>query len=229
MTLDSFRQSRSVEDYLKAVFSLTRAGGVASTSALAEELAVQPASVTGMVKRLATQGLLEYIPYRGVQLTGEGTRIALRVIRRHRVLETYLTERLGYAWEEVHDEAERLEHTASERLIDAMAEALGDPVRDPHGAPIPTVEGHMEAPALDTLADAPLGTPQVIQSVRDERASELQAMESFGLVPGARVEVTARTPGQPVSVRVQGRSPATAPVPLRLAERIFVRAAPSSP
>lgn len=215
-----------MEDYLKAVFSLTQGGGAASTSALAEELTIQPASVTGMLKRLAGQGLLEYIPYRGAQLTGQGTRIALGVIRRHRILETYLTERLGYAWEEVHEEAERLEHTASEQLIEAMAEALGNPDRDPHGAPIPTVEGHMEAPTLDTLADAPLGTLQVIQAVRDERAAELQTMESFGLVPGAAVEVTARTPGEPVLVRVRGREPATAPVPLPLAERIFVRAAP---
>lgn len=226
MTSDSHRRSRSVEDYLKAVFGLTRDGSVAGTSDLAGALAVQPSSVTNMVKRLAAQGLLEYIPYRGVRLTEEGTRIALRVIRRHRILETYLTERLGYAWEEVHDEAERLEHTASERLIDAMARALGDPDRDPHGAPIPTVEGHMESPALETLADAPLGTLHVIQSVRDERASELQAMESFGLVPGARVEVTARSPGEPVSVRVHGRRPSLAPVPRRLAERIFVMVAP---
>lgn len=215
-----------MEDYLKAVFSLTQGGGVASTSALAGELTIQPASVTGMVKRLAAQGLLEYIPYRGVRLTAQGTRIALRVIRRHRILETYLTERLGYPWEEVHEEAERLEHAASERLIDAMAEALGDPDRDPHGAPIPTVEGHMEAPVLETLADAPLDTLHVIQAVRDERAAELQAMESFGLVPGARVRVVSREPGLPVSVRIQGRGSASAPVPVGLAERIFVRAAP---
>lgn len=220
---DSHRRSRSVEDYLKAVFGLTQAGGPASTSALAEQLAIQPSSVTGMVKRLAEEGLLEHAPYRGVQLTDAGTRIALRVIRRHRILETYLTERLGYAWEEVHDEAERLEHTASDRLIEAMAHALDHPVRDPHGAPIPSPDGHMDPQSMETLAEVPLGAPRVIQSVRDEEAAELQVMEAFGLVPGARVQVTAREPERPVQVQVRGAPPR--PIPVELAARIFVRTA----
>lgn len=223
MAKDPRRLSRSVEDYLKAVFSLTEGGRPATTSALAEHLSVQPASVTGMVKRLAEMGLLAHVPYRGVQLTGAGSREALRVIRRHRILETYLTERLGYAWEEVHEEAERLEHTASDRLIEAMAQALGDPDRDPHGSPIPTVEGEMEVPSRETLAEAAVNQPHAIQSVRDDEAEELRAMEARGLVPGAEVLVVARAPGGPVKVRVGGRGGSVLTVPRRLAERIFVQ------
>lgn len=223
---DPRRLSRSVEDYLKAIYSLTRGGAPASTTGLAEHLAVQPSSVTGMVKRLAGLGLLAHIPYRGVQLTEEGSRAAIRVIRRHRILETYLTERLGYAWEEVHDEAERLEHTASDRLIDAMARALGDPRRDPHGAPIPTAEGKIESASLETLADVALGEPRVIQSVRDDEAEGLRTMEARGLVPGARVLVRSRLPGAPLEVQVgEGEGPTT-PIPPELAERIFVQALP---
>lgn len=223
---DPRRLSRSVEDYLKAIYGLTRTGAPASTSALAEHLTVQPASVTGMVKRLAEQGFLAHLPYRGVQLTEKGSRAALRVIRRHRILETYLTERLGYAWEEVHDEAERLEHTASERLIESMARALGNPRRDPHGAPIPTADGEVETASLDTLAEAALGEPQVIQSVRDDEAEGLRAMEASGLVPGARVRVRSRDPGAPVEVQVGADDGPTTLIPRELAERIFVQTVP---
>ncbi|MCJ7628846.1 MAG: metal-dependent transcriptional regulator, partial [Longimicrobiales bacterium] len=145
--------SRSVEDYLKVIYSLCEPGEVASTSSIAETLEVQPASVTGMVKRLAESGYLEHVPYRGVQLTEAGTRAALRVLRRHRILESYLTERLGYRWEDVHQEAERLEHSASDELIERMASALENPRYDPHGAPIPTSSGEIEATDSFTLAE----------------------------------------------------------------------------
>ena len=148
--------SRSVEDYLKAIYSLGESGEAASNSAIADALEVQPASVTGMVKRLAESGYLEHVPYRGVKLTGEGTREALRILRRHRILETYLTERLGYRWERVHQEAERLEHAASEELIERMAAALENPSHDPHGAPIPTSSG--EIGATDSLHSGRAGT-----------------------------------------------------------------------
>lgn len=223
MAKDPRRLSRSVEDYLKAIFALTEDGVSASTSALAEHLAVQPASVTGMVKRLAEKGLLAHAPYRGVQLTEAGSREALRVIRRHRILETYLTERLGYAWEEVHEEAERLEHTASDRLIESMARALGDPSRDPHGSPIPTPEGEMESTSRESLAEAALFEPRVIQSVRDDASEELRAMEARGLVPGTEVLVVAHRPGGPVEVRVGGGAGTPTAVPRSLAERIYLQ------
>lgn len=193
MLNDAGRLSRSVEDYLKAVWALDVRGETASTTALAEVLDVQPSSVTGMVKRLAEWGLLAHVPYRGVHLTDSGRREALRVIRRHRIIETYLTEVLGYAWEEVHDEAERLEHAASDRLITAMAEALGDPSHDPHGAPIPTEEGLVEPSTFDALADVDVGARIEVKAVDDKGAPQLRAMESLGLLPGVEARVLDRT------------------------------------
>ena len=184
--------SRSVEDYLKAIFAITERGEAASTSAIAAALEVQPASVTGMVKRLAEAGLLQHVPYRGVRLTGKGIREALRVIRRHRILETYLLQRLGYAWDDVHDEAERLEHAASEKLIDRMAAALEDPSHDPHGSPIPTSAGEIEAVDFTTLADATAGDHVRIRAVDDEEPEGLRSMQAQGLVPGATLQVEKR-------------------------------------
>jgi DtxR family Mn-dependent transcriptional regulator len=181
--------SRSVEDYLKAIYGLGESGDPASTSAIADALEIQPASVTGMIKRLAEAGLLEHVPYRGVRLTKHGVKEALRVVRRHRILETYLCERLGYTWDDVHGEAERLEHAASDELIEKMAAALEFPRHDPHGAPIPTVAGDIESTGLSTLADALPGARLRIRAVRDEDSAHLRSMAAEGLVPGARVLV----------------------------------------
>lgn len=181
--------SRSVEDYLKAIYGLCETGDAATTSAIADALDIQPASVTGMVKRLAESGLLEHVPYRGVRLTRRGGREALRVLRRHRILETYLCERLGYAWDDVHGEAERLEHAASDELIEKMAAALEFPRHDPHGAPIPTVGGDIEPTGGSTLAEAAPGARVRIRAVRDEDSADLRSMAAEGLVPGARVHV----------------------------------------
>lgn len=221
MTIESGRLSRSVEDYLKAVQALTARGETASTSALAEMLDVQPASVTGMVKRLAEWGLLAHVPYRGVSLTESGRREALRVLRRHRILETYLTEVLGYAWEEVHDEAERLEHAVSDRLIDAMSTALGDPTHDPHGAPIPTPDGALEASRWASLARTAAGSRVEIRAVDDKGAPELREMESLGLVPGATVRVGAREPDGRLVLEI-GEPGQRCTVGVDLAELIFV-------
>jgi DtxR family Mn-dependent transcriptional regulator len=130
--------SGPVEDYLKAIYSIGKGSGHAATNEIAQRLAIAPASVTGMVRRLADQGLLAYERYRGVKLTESGRRAALRTLRRHRVIESYLTEALGYPWDRVHAEAERLEHAVSDELVDRMAAKIGEPEVDPHGAPIPT-------------------------------------------------------------------------------------------
>src|SRR2546422_5157788 len=150
--------TRSVEDYLKAIYHLSNQGGFAATSDIAAMLEVAPPSVSGMVKRLSEAGLIEHVPYRGVQLTAQGRRAALRMIRRHRILELYLTQQLGYDWGGVHAEAERLEHAVSDELIDRMAGALGNPQYDPHGDPIPTAAGEIEEAELLSLADARGGT-----------------------------------------------------------------------
>jgi DtxR family Mn-dependent transcriptional regulator len=214
--------SRSVEDYLKAIYGLSESGDPASTTAIAESLDIQPASVTGMVKRLAESGLLEHVPYRGVRLTKNGTREALRVLRRHRILETYLCERLGYAWEDVHGEAERLEHAASDELIERMAAALEFPQHDPHGAPIPTVAGDIESLVASTLADAVPGARVRIRAVRDEDSAVLRSMAAEGLVPGARVRVAeAQRVAGSVEIRV-GTEPKSRAVQGELARQIYV-------
>src|ERR687895_900599 len=147
----------SVEDYLKAIYRLTPQGRPASTSDIAQRLDLTPASVSGMVKRLSEQGLLEHVPYKGVQLTAEGRRAALRMVRRHRLIEAYLVAFLGYSWDTVHDEAERLEHAVSDTMVERMATALGHPEVDPHGDPIPSADGSIHELACTALADVPVG------------------------------------------------------------------------
>ena len=194
--------TRSVEDYLKSVFHLTSQGGFATTSDIAEMLEVAPPSVSGMMKRLSETGLIEHVPYRGVQLTPQGRRAALQMIRRHRILESYLTSKLGYDWGEVHVEAERLEHAVSDTLIDRMADALGSPRYDPHGAPIPTAAGEIEEAEFITLAAAPVGATLVLRQVADEQPERLRYLAEQGLMPGTRLAVVERQPfNGPTTVR----------------------------
>lgn len=215
--------SRSVEDYLKVIYALSEQGEAASTSNIASTLDVQPASVSGMVKRLAESGYVEHAPYRGVRLTDSGTREALRIVRRHRVLETYLSKRLGYSWDDVHDEAERLEHAASEKLIDRMAAALEDPRHDPHGAPIPTRSGDVEVTVHPTLAEAEVGHAIYIRAVQDDDSDRLRYLEARGLLPGILLSVEARAPfNGPVTVRVGGPEGTVQTVGYDLATRIRV-------
>ena len=196
------------EDCLKAIYDLERSGqgAAVTTNDLAHRLDLAAASVTGMVKRLADQGLIDHAPYRGVRLTESGRRAALRTLRRHRVIETYLVQVLGFGWDRVHDEAERLEHAASDELVDRMAASLGDPATDPHGAPIPTREGGIaELPAARPLAELAEGERGVVARVEDEDADRLRYLASLGVVPGVEVEVVERAPfGGPVSLRGAG-------------------------
>ncbi len=194
--------SRSTEDYLKAIYWLESSGGAAQTSAIAELLDIAPPSVSGMVKRLSESGLLEHVPYRGVQLTRTGRRAALRMVRRHRILETYLTSKLGYDWDSVHQEAERLEHAVSDELIERMAIALGNPRYDPHGAPIPTADGNIEEPALTPLTEIPVASTAELRMVSDKDSDLLRYIASLGLRPGVGFEVVARQPFRgPVTIR----------------------------
>ncbi len=194
-----------VEDYLKAIYEIELGGGAAATTDIAHRLAIAPGSVSAMVRRLADQGLLEHERYRGARLTEAGRRAALRTLRRHRVIEAYLARALGYAWDRVHEEAERLEHAASDELIDRMAAAIGEPTVDPHGAPIPTREGAVEEPAHVTLADLPSGVPSRVVRVSDEDGDRLRYLAELGIGLGAEVEVVSRAPyGGPVTLRVDG-------------------------
>ncbi len=183
-----------VEDYLKAIYDIQQGGGAATTNALAERLALAPASVSGMVRRLAIQGLLEHEPYRGARLTAAGRTAALRTLRRHRILESYLATVLGVPWDDVHAEAEQLEHAASDALVDRMAHALGDPRFDPHGAPIPTRDGVVDETWHTTLAEWPVGTLGTVMSVSDKDAVMLRYLGDLELRPGAMIQVHARAP-----------------------------------
>ena len=194
--------SRAVEDYLKAIFKLQAESAPVSTTALAGELRRSAASVTNMVKALAEQGLLEHERYRGVRLTELGEATALAIIRRHRVLETYLIERLGYTWDGVHAEAERLEHAASDELIDRMARAIGDPVEDPHGAPIPSPDGVIESRDLVALSELEVGAGGVVREVSDEDSERLRELAAAGFLLGTSLVVRGRSAGGDVIVRV---------------------------
>jgi DtxR family Mn-dependent transcriptional regulator len=201
--------SRAVEDYLKAIYKLGGDSEAVATSALAEELTRTAASVTNMIKGLADRGLLEHTPYYGARLTKAGRSAALRIIRRHRILETYLIERLGFGWDTVHEEAERLEHAASDTLIESMAAALGNPDVDPHGAPIPSEGGRIARRPLESLFDLPSGTDAVIRQVPDEDPDWLRLLSSKSLLIGTQVAVVRADPeGSPdeILVSVAGTS-----------------------
>jgi DtxR family Mn-dependent transcriptional regulator len=186
--------TRSVEDYLKAIYQLSPEGRPASTSEIAHLLALSPPSVTGMVKRLSEHGLLEHVPYRGVLLTQEGRRAAIRMVRRHRLIEAYLVQYLGYSWDTVHEEAERLEHAVSDTMIERMAAALGNPTVDPHGDPIPAADGSIQELASIPLSEVPVGETVEIHRVHESQPDRLRYLASLGLLPGVRATVVDRQP-----------------------------------
>lgn len=183
-----------VEDYLKAIYAIGKGTGAAATNDIAQRLALAPASVSGMVRRLADQGLLAYERYHGVKLTESGRRAALRTLRRHRVIEAYLAEALGYPWDRVHQEAERLEHAASDELVDRMAVAIGEPEVDPHGAPIPTKDGSVDETEYTSLADLAVGASGVVVRVADEDPEMLRYLGELSILPGKRITIKARAP-----------------------------------
>ena len=189
MTRDNL--TPSIEDYLKVIYDLTLAQERASTNQIAERMGVAPASVTGMLKRLAANEppLLNYEKHRGAELTLAGNQVALEIIRHHRLLELYLHERLGYPWDEVHEEADRLEHVISEELEERIARELGDPLQDPHGDPIPTRELSLPVHNWARLSDLCAGQKAVVQRVANENPDLLRYLSSIGLVPQAHLEV----------------------------------------
>ncbi len=183
-----------MEDYLKAVYRLVESGKPATTQALAEELGITGPSVTNMVKRLHTMRLLTHTRYQGVELTPAGEKIALEVIRHHRLLELYLAETLGYRWDEVHDEAEKLEHHVSDDLEARMDSALGYPTRDPHGDPIPAPDGSVPVEAGMLLRDAEEGAAYEVIRVSDRDPELLRYLGAMDLIPGATISIDARMP-----------------------------------
>ena len=184
--------SQSVEDYLKAIYSLQQEESV-STSELAEHLDLAAASVTKMAKRLDSLGLVTYTSYKGVRLTENGQQIALEIIRHHRLLETYLREIMGFDWDEMHEEAERLEHHISEEFEDRLDKMLGYPTHDPHGHPIPGRDGTVILHDSNPLTDCPVGVLLTVRKVSDRDTSMLKKMERLGLLPGATCTILSRT------------------------------------
>ena len=209
-----------VEDYLKAIWTLQQSEAPVSTSRIAEHLRLTSAAVTAMVKRLAEQNLLRHEPYYGVHLTPAGEIASLQIIRRHRVLELFLVQVLGYEWDCVHEEAERLEHAASDDLIERLARFLGEPERDPHGSVIPSANGEMEQVDYPVLAEVKPGTAARVMEVRVQEPEQLRYVGSLGLYPDARVEVVECAPFEgPISLHVGGEARVIARA---LAERIRV-------
>jgi DtxR family Mn-dependent transcriptional regulator len=183
--------TQAIEDYLKAIYEITVSDERASTNQIAGRMGVTPASVTGMLKRLAANDppLLEYHKHHGVALTPDGERVALEVIRHHRLLELFLQERLGYTWDEVHPEADRLEHVISEDLEERIAQSLGNPNHDPHGDPIPSRDLHLPSDRLVRLSELRPGQQAVVQRVRNDDPALLRYLESIGVVPGVELSI----------------------------------------
>ncbi len=200
-------RSPAIEDYAKAIYALERRDGeTTSTNALAERLGVTPASASGMVKRMGELGLVEHQPYHGVSLTENGRRVALEVMRHHRLLELYLVKSLGVPWDRVHKEAEVLEHVLSEELEELIAAKLGDPTHDPHGDPIPSRDLTIEEGSTLSLQSLEVGTRGRFARVSDSDPEMLRFLAERGIAPGDDLEVVDKQPFDgPVFVRFGDR------------------------
>jgi DtxR family Mn-dependent transcriptional regulator len=220
------RRSQSIEDYLKGVYELTSDEARVSTGELARYLEITPASATGMAQTLAAMKppLLDYQKHHGVALTKKGRLVALEVIRHHRLIELFLHEALGLNWDEVHDEAEQLEHVLSERLEARIAERLGDPQHDPHGDPIPDARLELPATSAVRLKELPVGTTGVVRRVTADRdPALLRHLGSLGLRPSARVTLVDRSPfDQTLKLKVEGEAEAVV-LGEAIGERVFVQ------
>jgi DtxR family transcriptional regulator, Mn-dependent transcriptional regulator len=200
---DTAPRSQAIEDYAKAIYALERRDRESvSTNALAERLGVTPASASGMVKRLCELGLVEHQPYHGVSLTEDGRRVALEVMRHHRLLELYLVQTLGVPWDRVHQEAEVLEHVLSEELEELIAAKLGDPTHDPHGDPIPTRDLRIEEGQTQSLQSLEPGSRGTFARVSDSDPEMLRFLAERGIAPGDELEVVEKQPFEgPLFVR----------------------------
>jgi DtxR family Mn-dependent transcriptional regulator len=212
--------TRSQQDYLKALYKLHGDSRPVPTRELAQRLGISSPSVSEMVTRLTAQGLVEHDRYRGQQLTREGRKVALELVRHHRLLEMFLVQVLGYSWDEVHEEAERLEHVISERMEQRIFELLGRPELDPHGHAIPTLAGKVRPVSERPLSECRAGERVIVQGVSDDDPARLRELERRGLLPGTHVEVVAESAYEgPIEVRMKGRRVS---VPLGLARALFV-------
>ncbi len=206
MTKQRTQPSDSVEDYLKAIFRLSGDGGYANTNALAAELAISAPSVSGMLRKLADQKLIRHSPYNGARLTAAGERQALRILRRHRLVELFLYKCLGLTWDEIHEEAEVLEHALSDRLEQRIDEWLAFPAFDPHGEPIPNAQGKIKTRQLVPLSATPLHRSALVAQVRGGDSALLKYCAERRILPNRKIVVLNREPvGGLLKVKVAGR------------------------
>jgi len=217
--------SSTVENYLKAIYhgqaQLAKDARLVSMGQVAAALNVTPGTATTMVKALAESGLAEYEPYSGVRLTAAGEKLAVLVLRRHRLVELFLVQVLGMSWDEVHEEAEQLEHVVSDRLIERIDRMLGRPTHDPHGDPIPTAEGTIPAGQHDSLLSCPIDTPLRVTRVADQDPAFLRFIESNGLKPGQAIAVESRDSAAD-SVRLRLAGGARLTIGARAASKVLV-------
>ena len=204
-TPDGVSISHAMEDYLKAIYQLATRPERVTTSEVARHMGCTPASVTNMLQKLSGLTLVEYAPYQGVVLTETGTRIALQVIRHHRLIELYLSEVLGFSWDKVHEEAERLEHVISEEFEEKIDAVLGHPKLDPHGDPIPTKDGRIDTDDFEPLWEAPPGSEARVMRVSDRDPEALRYLASLGIYPDVVLEVGEKAPfNGPLQVVMNG-------------------------
>lgn len=223
--------SSTVENYLKAIYlgeaQLSEGQRLMPMGQLASALGVAPGTATTMVKALAESGLVEYEPYNGVRLSSAGEKLAALVLRRHRLIELFLVRVMGLGWDEVHDEAEQLEHVVSDRLIERIDEMLGRPEVDPHGDPIPTADGRVPRHDFETLLTCPMHRRVTVTRVTDQDAAFLRFIEQHHLMPGEPVEVEARDEVSD-SVRIKGRANQRITIGTRAASKVRVAASDTS-
>tara|TARA_Y200000002_G_scaffold174466_1_gene143942 strand:- start:13736 stop:14401 length:666 start_codon:yes stop_codon:yes gene_type:complete len=200
------RLSQALEDYLKVIYVLEADGERATTTAIAQALDVSNASVTNMLKKLAGMNLIVHESYKGAELSPAGKKVALEILRHHRLLELYLKEVMGYSWDEVHDEAEKLEHHISEQFEDRIAELLNHPTHDPHGDPIPSKDGVMPEKATLALYDAELNTLYMVGRVKDQNPELLRYLEKQRVLPGVELTIVEKAPFDgPVVISLAGQ------------------------
>ncbi len=214
--------STSEENYIKAIFHLQGDERTVTTNELANELATRPASVTDMMKKLKAKKLLHYQPYRGFRLSNEGNKVALGIIRRHRLWEYFLAEKLKFTWDEVHEVAEHLEHVSSKKLIDKLDEFLGFPRVDPHGDPIPDMHGKIESAKQVSLSELPLNKSAVVSHVSDQSTEILELLKHKNIMIGTKLEVKKKFDfDHSMEIKIRQQSPFN--ISEQLAQNIFVK------
>jgi DtxR family transcriptional regulator, Mn-dependent transcriptional regulator len=215
------KYSASKENYIKAIFHLQQAGENVSTNALAEALQTKPASVTDMLKKLQTQQLLEYEKYRGVKLSTSGKKLAMQIIRKHRLWEFFLVEKLQFGWEEVHDIAEELEHISSKKLIDRLDAFLCFPKTDPHGDPIPDINGKMPAVQQWAVSDMPVNSSGIVNGISDQSPEMLELLKHKNIAMGTRLEIKKKF-GVDGSIEIKIRQQQPVNISAHVAKKLLV-------